>query len=113
MTIAPPLVPDAPDAGPLHFVLCDLDRAGIAFVETRPDFADEATILGDMVNGQYESPLAVISVDLAAGTSRDVSTEIARKVELAAAIDQRTLIDGVQSFVEAQRSRTLIGADTH
>ena len=103
MTIAPPLVPDATVAGPLHFVLCDFEPAGIAFVETRPEYADEATILGDMLGGQYDAPLAVIAVDLAAGTARDVSSEIARKVELAAAIDQRALTDGVQAFVETQR----------
>lgn len=109
MTIAPPLVPDAPDAGPLHFVLCDFDQAGIAFAETRPQFADEATILGDMVSGQYKSPLAVIAVDLVAGTSRDVSAEMARKVELAAVIDGRTLSNGVQAFVDAQRSAAALG----
>jgi hypothetical protein len=46
----------------------------------------------------------VIAVDLAASTSRDVSGEIARKVDLAATIEQRTLADGAQAFVEAQRS---------
>ncbi len=39
----------------------------------------------------------MVAVDVAAGTSSDVSAEIARKVELAAVIEQRT----PQTFVEA------------
>lgn len=59
-------------------------------MEIDPNAADEATIISNMPSGPYDVPLAVIAV-LAAGTSRDVSTDIARKVELAAATDQRTL----------------------
>ena len=44
--------------------------------------------------GEYEAPLAVIAVNLVAGTSRDVSTEIARKVEVAAATADRDLASG-------------------
>ena len=40
----------------------------------------------------------------------DLGEYIARKVELAAAIDQRTLTDGVQAFVETQRSKAKIDA---
>jgi hypothetical protein len=105
MSTAPTLVPDIPAAGPLHFVLCDFGNAGMAIVETDPAAADEATIISNMLSGQYEVPLAVIAVDLAAGTSRDVSAEAARKVELTAKIDQRTLTDGVQTFVEATAFR--------
>ena len=79
------------------------------FVDLVPP-ADEGTILDDLLSGRYDAPLAVIAVDLASGASRDVSSEIARKVELAAAIDQRTLSEGVQAFVEAQRSAAPIGA---
>ena len=104
MTTSPSLVPDTTDASPLHFVLCDFGKLGLAIVETDPVAADETTIIRNMLSGQYDLPLAVIAVDLAAGTSRDVSAEIARKVELAASIDQRALTDGVQAFVEAQRS---------
>ena len=56
-----------------------------------------------MLSGQYDVPLTVIAVDLAAGPSRDVSTEIARKGRVGD-IEQRTLTDGVQAFVEARRS---------
>jgi hypothetical protein len=81
MSTSPTLVPDLPAAGPLHFVLCDFGQFGLAIVETDPAAADEATIISNMLSGQYHVPLKVIAVDLAAGTSRYVSTEIARKVE--------------------------------
>ena len=97
-------MPESNTSQPFHFVLCDFHQFGIAFVETKPEAADEATIINNILGGEYEAPLAVIAVDLAAGTSRDVSIEIARKVELAAEIDQSTLTDGVQAFVETQRS---------
>jgi len=104
MTTAPTLVPESNASQPLHFVLCDFGEFGQAFIETKPEAADEATIIDSILGGEYTAPLAVIAVDIAAGTSRDVSIEIARKVELAAEIDQLTLTDGVQAFVEVQRS---------
>ena len=107
MTTAPTLVPESNASELLHFVLCDFGEFGQAFVETKPEAADEATIIDNILGGEYTAPLAVIAVDIAAGTSRDVSIEIARKVELAAEIDQRTLTDSVQAFVEAQREHGL------
>ena len=104
MTTTPTFVSKAPATEPVHFVLCDLDHLGLAFVQTSPEAADETTIVTNMLSGQYEAPLAVIAVDLAAGTSRDVSAEIARKVELSAAVEQRTLADGVRAFVDADRA---------
>ena len=102
MTTSPSLVPDKPDAGPLHFVLCEFGEFGRAFIETDPAAADEATIISNMLSGQYDQPMQVIAVELAVGTSRDVSAEIARKVEAAAFADERNLTRGVQAFIEAQ-----------
>ena len=109
MTTSPSLVPDIAEAGPLHFVLSNFGELSLAIVETDFAAADEATIIGNMLSGQYDLPLAVIAVDLEAGTSRDVSAEIGRKVELSASVDQRTLTNGVQAFVEAQRSGAIAG----
>ena len=109
MTTAPTLVPDPFTAQRLHFVLCDFGQAGVAFVETLPEAADEATIVTNMLSGHYDQPMQVIAVDLTAGTARDVSAEIAHKVEAAATAADRDLTIGVQAFVEAQRSVAVEG----
>jgi putative ABC transport system substrate-binding protein len=57
--------------------------------------------------------MQVIAVDLAAGTSRDVSADIARKVEVAAAASGCDLTRGVQLFIEAQRAATVLGNPEH
>ena len=53
------------EAGPIHFVLCDFGLAGRAYAETDPEAASTATIVEDMLDGQYDQPLKVIAVDLA------------------------------------------------
>ena len=45
-----------PSLRPLHFVRCDFGKFGLAFVETDPAAADEATIISNMLSGQYEAP---------------------------------------------------------
>ncbi len=45
--------------------------------------ANKVTTIADMLAGQYDQPMQVIAVDLAAGTARDVPTEIAHRANLA------------------------------
>ena len=65
---------------PLYFVLADFGKAGTAWVERDPNDCDRETTIRELIDGQIEDPLRVIEVDLADGTSRDVSEDIAREI---------------------------------
>jgi Mg/Co/Ni transporter MgtE len=95
----PSIVPE--EAGPIHFVLCDFGSAGRVYVETDPITATAATIVEDMLDGQYDQPLKVIAVDLAANRVEDVSAKVAKAVLDEAQREQDTLPDGTRAFVEA------------
>jgi hypothetical protein len=47
----------------MHFVLCDLSRAGIAYVETDPAEADAITVVRNLLHAQYERPMRVLAVN--------------------------------------------------
>ena len=83
-------------------MLCDFGLAGRACVETDPDAADVATIVRDMLDGQYEQPLKVIAVDLTANRIEDVSAAIAQAILDEAQRHQDTLPDGTRAFLEEQ-----------
>jgi hypothetical protein len=42
----------------VHFVLCDFESAGLAYVETDPAEADATTVVQNLLHGQYERPIA-------------------------------------------------------
>ena len=46
----------------LHFVLCDFGRSGQAYVETDPTQADASTIVRNLLDGQYNRPIRVLSI---------------------------------------------------
>jgi hypothetical protein len=100
MNLRAPLVPEH-DAD-MHLVLCDFGRAGLAYVETDPSEADQATIVGGLLEGQYERPQQVIAFNPAEGWCRDVSEDIAGRVLQAAERQHRVLGEGTRDFVERQ-----------
>ena len=55
-----------PDAT-VHNVLNDFGGLGRAYVETDEAEADQATIVDNILSGQYSSPLRVIAVNTAEG----------------------------------------------
>jgi hypothetical protein len=54
------------------------------YIETDPSEADRDTIVRNMIAGQYDHPVGVITLNPTKGWSRDVSEEIARAVLMAA-----------------------------
>ena len=62
-----PLAPGQPDVT-VHFVL--FGGLGRAYVETDEAEADQATIVDNILSGQYSSPLRVIAVNTTARCDR-------------------------------------------
>jgi hypothetical protein len=98
------LVPEQPADGEVHFVLCGF-RSGPSYVETDPQAAARTDIVRNMIAGEYEHPLRVLAVEVAARSVRDVSVEIASAVQSAAA--GRALPAGTQAFL-AQYSPAVV-----
>jgi hypothetical protein len=69
-----PLVPDGDVT--VHIVLNDFGDLGRAYVETDEAEADEATIVENILSGQYSHPLRVVAFNTAEGWSRDVTEDM-------------------------------------
>jgi hypothetical protein len=82
-------------------------RPGLAYVETDPVEADATTIVHNLLHGQYERPLRVLTLNADEGWARDVSEAIAAKVRDAAEHDGRVLTSGTLAFIEAHVGRAI------
>ena len=61
---------------PTHLVLCDFGRQGLAYTETEP-LTTERNVVENILHGQYEKPVRVVSFSVSEGWARDVSEDIA------------------------------------
>ncbi|MGA7389108.1 MAG: hypothetical protein WBW99_14450 [Pseudolabrys sp.] len=94
-----PLAPGEPDVT-VHIVLNDFGAVGRAYIETDETEADEATIIENILSGQYSCPLRVIAFNIAEGWSRDVTEDIAVAVMNRANSEDRSIGKGAQEFLE-------------
>ena len=92
-----PLAPGQPDVT-VHIVLNDFGDMDRAFVETDEAEADEATIVENILTGQYSRPVQVIAFNTAEGWARDVTEDIARAVLSRASIERRSIGVAAQDF---------------
>ena len=74
-----PLAPREPDVT-VHIVLNDFGPLGRAYVETDEAEADEATMVENILSGQYSHPVRVVALNTPEGWARDVTEDIARVV---------------------------------
>ena len=96
-----PLAPGAPAFDvTIYLVLNDFGRLGRAYVETDEAHADEATIVENILSGQYSQPLRVVAFNTAEGWARDVTEDIARAVLDQAESERRPIARAAQEFLE-------------
>src|SRR5437879_5571225 len=84
----------------VHLVLDDFGKLGRTYRETDEANADEATVIENLLQGQYANPIRVVAFNVEEGWSRDVSEDIAAAVQRRAEREQRTLARETQDFVE-------------
>ena len=76
-----PLAPTAPALSvTVYIVLNDFGPLGRAYVETDEAQADDATIVENILTGQYSHPLRVVAFNTAEGWSRDVTHGMAWRI---------------------------------
>jgi hypothetical protein len=101
-----PLAPGEPDVT-VHIVLNDFGALGRAYVETDEAEADEATIIENILSGQYSHPVRVIAFNTAEGWARDVTEDIARAVLDRADSEDRSIGEAAQVFLEHVLGKTM------
>jgi hypothetical protein len=98
MTFTPSVVPKA--EGTVYIVLDDFGNFGCAYRETDVNDCDRASVVNDLLQGQFHNPVRVIAFNIAEGWSADASEEIARAVLERARAEGETLPRGVEAFCE-------------
>jgi hypothetical protein len=93
-----PLAPREPDVT-VHIVLNDFGPLGSAYVETDAAEADEATIIENILSGQYSHPVRVVAFNTAEGWARDVTEDIARVVLSKVRNEDRSIGIAAQEFL--------------
>ncbi len=102
----PPLAPSE-QAPTVHIVLDDFGpKLGRAYRETDEGAANEATIVENILNGEYSCPLRVVAFNVAEGWAHDVSNEIANRL-LDLSAEGWMLSASAQEFVERVTGRAV------
>jgi hypothetical protein len=94
----PPLYPENDVTA--YIVVEDFGHLGRAFRETDLAEADPATIVRNMISGEYGDPLRVVAFNTAEGWSRDVSEEVAYDVLDRAYDADTTPSAGAKRFID-------------
>jgi hypothetical protein len=80
MPRSPSIVPQIADQD-IYLVLDDFDgRLGRAWRETGEENTGRATLITDLLNGQYSNPARIVAFNTAEGWSRDVTEDIAQEL---------------------------------
>jgi hypothetical protein len=86
----------------VYLVLDDFGRIGRAYRETDEEEADKASIVREIIEGQYNNPVRVVAFNTAEGWSRDVTEDIAREIKDRADRTGEQLSQGARDFIEYQ-----------
>ena len=94
------LVPDQPADVTVYAVLDDLGIFGRVWRETNENHADEATIVGNLLTGQYEAPVRIVAFNAGQAWARDVTADIACAILETARRERQPLGRAAREFYE-------------
>jgi hypothetical protein len=84
----------------VYIVIADFGTNGRSFLETDVTQADRATVVSNMIAGEYRDRLRVVAFNTVEGWSRDVSEEIAYDVLDMAYDADTTLSASAKRFID-------------
>jgi hypothetical protein len=102
MSASPSIAPDRPED--IYLVLQDFGRIGRAWRETDEDGADRATLVRDLLAGEYINPVRIVAFNTSEGWSRDVTVDIADEVRRRY-VEFDDVPESVLAFLEASTRR--------
>jgi hypothetical protein len=78
MSGSPSITPQSPDERDVYLVFDDFgEQLGRAWPEADEHRTDRATVIADLLDGQYSDPIRVVAFNTSQGWSRDASHELA------------------------------------
>ncbi|NOJ50049.1 hypothetical protein [Bradyrhizobium archetypum] len=93
------------------YLVVDSFSNGTVYRETEIEKTDLETIIGDLLSGQYNSPVRIVAFNTLEHWSEDVSSDIAAEIQMRCDIDgvpvPEHLTDFVQSHIDAERQLAL------
>ncbi|KRR19800.1 hypothetical protein [Bradyrhizobium retamae] len=100
----PSIVPEGGDRD-VYLVLDDLGRIGRAWRETSEESSGRATLIRELLEGQYVNPVRIVAFNVGEGWSRDVTSDIADELrERCIELDEVPV--GLEDFLERTRQAT-------
>jgi hypothetical protein len=95
----PSIVPGGTDQN-IYLVMDDFGRLGRAWREADAERTDLETVITDLLDGQYHSPVGVFGFNPFEGWSRDVSEDVAKEIRRRCDLQDRDVPSSLQDFVE-------------
>jgi hypothetical protein len=80
-------------------VVDDFGNLGRSCRETAIEATDLETVIGELLDGQYNNPVQVVGFNTAEGWSRDVSEDIAHELRRRSDLQRTELSEGLQDFI--------------
>jgi hypothetical protein len=100
----PSIVPDGDDQN-VYIVVDDFGRNGRTYRETDVERADLEAVIMDMLEGQYQNPVRVVSFNTAEKWSQDVSGDVAHELRRRCDLQLRDVPFYLEDFVEGHDRR--------
>ena len=98
------LVPGEETHRDVYLVLDDFGSLGRVWRETDEAGTNGATLIRNLLDGQYENPVRIIAFNTAEGWSRDVTVDIADELRRRY-VEYDEVPEGVPEFLEANQRR--------
>ncbi len=89
----------------VYLVVDDFGRNGRVYRETDIDTADLETLIADLLDGQYNNPIRVVSFNTAEKWSQDVSVDVAHELRHRCDLQMRDIPFSLQDFVDQYEGR--------
>ena len=100
----PSIVPRDDDQT-VYLVMDDLGELGRAWREADGNDADLETVIRDLLQGQYKSPVRVVAFNTAEQWSQDVSVDVAAELRRRCDLQQRDIPFFLQEFSDKYEGR--------
>lgn len=111
MRTSPSIVPHDDD----HDTYLALDdfggRIGMAWREADPSDTNLETVIHDLLEGQYASPVRIVAFNTAERWSRDVSEDIAKELRSRCDAEGRDIPECVRDFVDRFEGRRRLSSE--
>jgi hypothetical protein len=100
----PSIVPRGDDQN-VYLVMDDLGGLGRVWREADAGAAELEAVILDLLQGQYKSPIRVVSFNTAEHWSQDVSADVAQELRRRCDLQQRDIPFFLQDFVDRYEGR--------